>query len=557
MEFRPHQKTAFDKLWYALQREDAVLLEAACSAGKTLIFSEIIRKLLQTYPDFRALILTDREILVTQTQEKLSIVAPELLLDIGIVCAGASAKKELEKRVTIASRQSLKNQMNNFPPVNLVVVDECHLLAMPKIGRVEPAGEFGIIIDKLREYNPRIRLLGVTATPYRLGVGYIYGERNRPGSDPYFDKLHHKITIKELLDAGYLAPLTGKTAIDDTMECDLSNVGMVAGEYNLGSLSDVMMRSVHITSAVEVYQEFARNRKKTLAFCVTIDHAEKLKEAFEDSGVPALTIHSNQDTFYGHHAMQELNNPNSQVKVFCSVAKLTTGMDVPSIDCIMMARATKSTALYKQILGRGQRIFPTKTDCLVLDLVGNNNEFGTNLDKLKVKYSNPGASDQKSTTRKECPECGADLHIAIRVCPECEYQYPVEQFKDADKPDMVDVNYGYAPPEILKVIDMFPELHMSKKSEKTLLKVRFEAERTALKNVTATIWLCFPDDGYGGYAVEKGRLHWMKLARNKDFPMSAEEALSRAPKEFISPAEIKIDLNKEYPEVLEMIDIPF
>ena len=105
-------------------------------------------------------------------------------------------------------------------------------------------------------------------------------------------------------------------------------------------------------------------------------------------------------------------------------------MDVVDIDCIIMARPTQSTALYKQILGRGQRIdlllYPWKTDCLVLDLVGNNILFGTDLDRLKVIYRKRTDSKGEPIT-KDCPECNEEMHPAVKICPQCGYEFPKKE----------------------------------------------------------------------------------------------------------------------------------
>lgn len=549
---RPYQQSAFDTIWNALQYDLSVLLEAACSAGKTLIFSKIIQKLLAENPDFRALILTDREILVNQTREKLSIVAPELLLETGICCASVNDIKELEKRVTIASRQSLLGQLNDFPSVNLIVIDECHLVAVPQIGQVEPADQFGTIIETLRNYNPNTRLLGVTATPYRLGDGYIYGGKNKPGSNPLFQQLHHKITTKELLKLEWLSPLIGKTVLDSSMTVDLAGVSLVAGEYNLGKLSDMMINTRHIQSAVDTWLEYAKDRNKTIAYCVTINHAEKLKDACISAGIPALTVHSQLSDIEEDTARKELADPGSAVKIFCSVAQLTMGLDVPSVDCILMARATKSAALYKQILGRGQRLFPGKENCLVLDLVGNNNEFGTDLDKLRINYQAAVKDENGRPLNKLCPNCDTELHPAVRVCPECDYSF-AEEFKHADKPEMTDVEYGEQKPKTLSVIDMIPELHISKSNGRTLLRVRLELELSSLQYKTADIWLCFPGDGYEGYAVSQGRKWWKKLTNgDTEWPENAEEALTAGEVMFMPPATAKVSLSGKYPKVLDV-----
>ena len=546
---RPYQRTALDAIWLALQHERAVLLEAACSAGKTLMFSKIIQRLLEENPSFRALILLDRNILVTQSQDKLITVAPEFQLDTGIVCASVDNHKDHSKRVTIASKQSLINQLDTFEPVQLCIVDETHLMAMPKEG-VEPDDQYGKILQRLWAYNPRMRVLGVTATPYRLGDGYIYGERHKGNLRPYFKELHHKITTGELEELGFLAPLKGVTAVPD--DFSLNDVGLVGGEYNLGRLSDLMERQVHIQSAVKAWKEHATDRKKTLAFCVTIRHAETLAAAFNDEGIEAVAIHSDLDPMENYTRMQALEK--GEAKVFCSVAKLTTGMDVPDIDCILMCRATKSTALYKQKIGRGQRIAPGKTDCLVIDMVGNNDEHGTNLDKLKVRWSSGNGEIQANSTIKECPQCEAELHIAVRICPDCEFEFPRPTETEAGDPTLRETEYGSLPPQEMNVTSMFMSEHISKKNKRSLLKIRLEMEKEGdVRPTSGNVWICFPEDGYAGFAVEKGKMLWDTLTRERiPYPESTKKALEHED-EINRPDYAIVDVSGRWPEVKEII----
>ena len=559
---RPHQRKALDTLWTALQYDHAVLLEAACSAGKTLMFSKIIQRLLTENPSFRVLILMDREVLVRQTRDKLVDVAPELALDIGIVCASVCYEKVIDRRVTIASRQSLINILIDVEPIHLCVIDEVHLVATPKVGEdkktIVVEGQYAAIINTLQKRNSKMRIFGVTATPYRLNDGYIYGVKNSSECRPYFEERHCHISVGELEEVGYLAPLIGKTAMPDGMRQELTQVGLVAGEYNEGRLSTLMEKGIHLTSAVDAWIEFASDRNKTLAFCVTINHAEKLAEAFRERGITSVAIHSQTGDLVNASRMAAFERGDHQV--YCSVAKLTTGIDVPDIDCILMARPTKSTALYKQKLGRGQRIFPGKENCLVIDMVGNNEEHGTDLDKLKVRWNrgNPEMGDRPPS--KECPECATDCHPAVKICPDCEYVFPEKTVEELKHPKMTDAVYGNRPPEKMTVDYMYITEHESRNNGRKLLRIRLELSGGEIIHTykTASLWMCFEGDGYAGYAVEKGRELWKEMTVGENYPDSAEEAVSKANR-ILKPAFALVDLSDKYPSVksLEYNETPF
>lgn len=550
---RPYQIIALDAIWDALQTQKNVLLQAACSAGKTLMFSKITRKLLAERPECRVLILTDRDILVEQSIEKLKAIAPELMNDIGIMCASASKIKDGEKRITVASRQTLINRLDEFPAVHLTIVDECHLMAIPK-ENTPPTDQFGKIIERLREYNPNMRLFGVTATPYRLAGGHIYGDDNVPGSTPYFDNITHNISVEYLQSQGYLAPLIGKTVIQSNIIEDLADISITSGEYNLGELGDVMTRFVHIKAAVEAWKKNASDRKKTLAFCVTIEHAEELSQAFNTADIKSHAIHSQLTPIELEEATRALHNGTSSV--FTSVAKLTTGMDIPDIDCCIMCRPTKSAALYKQMLGRFQRICDGKKDALIIDLVGNNQVFGTDLDNLKITYSGQSKRDEEKKI-KRCPKCDTELHLAVRICYECNYMYPkTQEIIEAEEQALKEIEYGKQPPQKMKIIDLYMEEWLSKNSGKMIFRIRFELKESEYKQISISQWLCFTDDGYSGFAVEKGKEKWQILTNNADdlnyddFPTSAAEALERD-NEIVVPDYALVDMTPKWPEIIE------
>lgn len=556
MQPRPYQIDCLNKIWEDIQSSYNVLIQGPTAFGKTIVFSKLIQRFLREQPQGRCLILVDREILVTQSKDKLIRVAPELENEIGICCSSIQSKKELEHRVTIASRQTLINQLNFFAPVNIIILDECHLASIPQEGDPdEGTDQFSVIINTLRKYNQKTRLIGFSATPFRLSSGYIYGNKNTKGSLPYFPELNYTIGIKTLQDQGFLAPLVAKTIVSDSVKNDLVNCKITAGEFNLGMLSDMMSSGIHVNSAVEAWKEHAYNRKKTLCFCVTIEHSEIVAKAFNDAGIPAVAIHSKLEDDDLTEAMNALEEGHYQV--FCSVAKLTTGLDVIDIDCILALRPTKSTSLWLQMVGRGLRIAPGKRDCLCLDLVGNLNEHGTNLDKPRVFYKLVKKSDKEledKENEKQCPECASVLHTACRVCPECDYVFN-QRSEIHTQPELIDVAIG---PDIrtFNVVRWDHTLNIGKDSGKTSLKIilYYEDEEANYRNKikTINIFCCFHGDGYSGFALRKMQENLSLLSHGEIsgvYPDTAQECLDLALDLLIMPKTITVDLSGKWPEL--------
>lgn len=548
MQLRDYQIRTLDETWEALQYKTNVLVTAPCSAGKTILFSKIIQRLLRENDDFRCLILVDREILVTQSRDKLRAVAPELALNIGIVCASVTSEKQVGCRVTIASRQSLINQLDSFSPVQLTIIDEAHLMAMPHVDDYTP-DQYAKIIGRLQEYNHNMRLLGFTASPYRLGRngGYIYGNLNRATAVPYFDKVDSEITTRELLVGGYIAPLIGMAATSGGFLEDIKSVDMIGGEYNIGQISTIMCRSIHVKSCVEAWQKYAVDRKKTLVFCTTIEHTESVARAFNEAGVGSMAIHSKLPQVVEADRMDALEKGRS--KVFTSVAKLTTGMDVIDIDCIIMARPTKSTALYQQCIGRGQRLAEGKTDCLVIDLVGCTQEFGTDMDNLKVAI--PRDSEGGEAPQKICPGvseesivCGKAVHASLKYCPGCGYEFETDEAVEAALGKFKKVEFNKLPDPVWYNVDHASyQIHESRNSGKSLIKVSYDCGLYS----KFSEFVCLPDF-YTGYAVDRAKEWWAKRT-DEIFPDSVEEFIFLS-NNLLQPAKIEVVKDGKYDRVI-------
>ena len=562
ISLRPYQIKILDQLWSAMQVKKNVLCQAPCSSGKTLLFSKIIQRLLKENSNFRCLILLDREILVSQSWDKLIMVAPELADNIGIVCASVTPHKELIRRVTIASRQTLINQLDGFEPVKLIICDECHLMPMRKIDK-DPEDQYGRILQNLWDKNPNMRLLGFTASPYRLGSkgGYIYGDRNAPDVIPYFDRIDATVSNKEMIGNGYIVPIKGYARVSAAMTEDLATVNKIAGEYNIKELADVLCKELHITACVTAYKEFAEPHKckKTVIFCTTIDHCEQVAQAFIEAGYPALAIHSKLTKQENQRRMDELATGITQI--FTSVAKLTTGLDVDIIDCLILARPTESTSLFQQMIGRAQRLAPGKKDCLLIDLVGNTQTFGLDMDNLYVKV--PKGSGGGEAPSKICPGtnmdgtiCGKKLHAAVLVCPDCGFIFPKQETQDR-LGLMEKVSYGQTdlePPEWYDVESMSSEIWFAKSGKQLLrISLKLPPESAYAAPEIISVWICFSDN-YTGYAVDAGYEKWVQFS-DEDFPDTVEEGIFLAEATFKIPSRVLCQRKKD--GYLEAINFEF
>lgn len=545
MELRPHQTDAIETMWAAIKKQINSLMVCPCSFGKSLVLAKLTQRLLEADPSYRVMYLVDREVLVSQLRDGIVAYCPELADKIGIVCASVTSSPCHDQRITIASRQSVVNHIAGIEPVQAIIADECHLYAVPRVNTAPD--QFARIVLALREKNSRTRFIGCTATPYRLSDGYIYGSHNKPGSLPYWEKIDYECKVAILLDGGYVSPLIGKVAVSDSMVSDLSRVGLVAGDYNIGQLDAMMTKDVYLTGAVDAWKAHLHDRKKTAMFCVSIEHAEAAAQAFSDNGIPAIAVHSKMSPVESFAAMESLKN--GSYKVYTSVGKLTTGMDVPDIDAIILARPTKSTALAKQILGRGMRLHEGKENCYVIDMVGITNEFGTDLDRLRVvvpKIADDNLAQEKSL--KKCVMCQTEMAVGAVECPECGYIYEV-LLREAQAKELRDIEWARktAPVE-MGITYVSAEVITSKKSGKRLLRLMFTGDDNHWRPTRCSLWICFPGDGYTQYACKKGKERWSGLFPTVEFPNTADEAITFYD-DMSAPLFMVVDKSGEYPEI--------
>jgi len=548
VELRPYQITALKKLHQAVQQKDRLLLQAATGSGKTVVIVRMIQKYFLDHPGRSFLILMHKKELVQQFMDSFHNFTDIPDTDIGIACSGIKKKADLDRRITVASVQTLINKMDRYPGADLMVVDETH--------RVGPEAEsqYQQLLVKLEEYRPWRKVIGVTATAYRLGHGYIYGDQCRPGNHNYFPELTHRITYRELVDGGYLMPLSGRIAGNESLTEDLKNVSK-NGDYVLTQLGEVMGKDIHVRSAVDAYERYGSHHQHVCVFGCTIDHTEKLTEAFQDRGHSAVVIHSQLD--------RKTRNANikawqtGRVKVAVSINILTEGFDFPELSCLLFCRPTLSPTLFVQAIGRVVRIAEGKNEALLIDLTNNTKTFGTNLDNPQFNIPKAGAGEGEAPTAptKVCPGfdndgffCGMPVHAGLKYCPRCGYEFPTDGWVEAKLGDLKQVSFtGREEPISYEVKRVSYEEHLSQRSGKALMKVSYWCGDILNPQKRFMDFICLPDQ-YHGYAVQKAR-RWWEERSDEPFPDTVEEALFLADS-LNQPTFISVDQNGKYPRIV-------
>lgn len=345
----PHQLEARHAVKAAWgQGKKSVLISIPTGGGKTIIFSSIGRDQLETRPDGIGLILAHRDSLLQQAKEKLHYVWPEV--PVSMVAGG---KYNFTGKFIIASVATVINHLDKLPKIDLIITDEAHHAY---------AGTYRKIYDHIFQANPDCRHLGVTATPLRTN--------KKESLTEVFDDIAHSVSIFRLIMEGYLAPLDGY-AIETSL--DLTGVRTRGGDYEVNDLAKAVAKGDFNEVVVSKVIERARDRK-SVCFAVNVAHVEQLTRLFNARGIRACGLHGKLPKGEQTKMLKDFIDNRYQVLVNCMIA--TEGFDDPPTDCVIMARPTKSIALYTQMVGRGLRLSPGKKNCLLLDFVDNHDGAG-------------------------------------------------------------------------------------------------------------------------------------------------------------------------------------
>lgn len=365
IELRPYQVEALDRVAAAEQRGvRKQLVVAATGLGKTIMFCALARA-----RGGRTLILAHRDELVSQAVAKVREVWPDV--DVGTVKA---SDDDVHSRVVVASVQTLSrsrrldrllgtqsaesagllaSMVHEIEPFDLVVVDEAHHAAADSYRKIIEALRAGELDGPL--------LLGVTATPDR-GDG--------KGLDDLFDEITANYDILWGIRSKYLCDVRGLRV--ELSDLNLSNVKVSKGDYEAGAAG----RALEAAGAPQfIHRAWAAHAadRRTLVFVPTVELSKQIAAEFVKHGVRAAHVDGTTELTERRRILADYASGELQVVSNCMV--LTEGFDSPRTDCIIQARPTKSRALFTQIIGRGTRRHPDKTDLLVLDIVGSSNEL--------------------------------------------------------------------------------------------------------------------------------------------------------------------------------------
>ncbi|WP_251977661.1 DEAD/DEAH box helicase [Salinicola avicenniae] len=415
-QLRPYQTQAVDNVITHFRGSDEpAVVVLPTGSGKSLVIAELARR-----ARGRVLVLAHVRELVEQNHAKYLAYG----LEADIFSAGLG-RKESTRQVVFGSVQSVVNGLDAFASgdFTLLVIDECHRVSLSRetlsmssqaastqgaskqgaskqgAAGTRAASTYEIVIARLQQARPNLKVLGLTATPYRLGEGFLYHRHYhgmvRGSQDAFFRDCVFEQPLRVMVRQGYLAE---PKRIDAAMAFyDFSRlVAQRNGQFAERDMNAVVQGNRATPQIVADVIERSRDREGVMLFAATVAHAEEVLGLLPaDDGALVTGATPGQERERLIEAFKA-----RRFKYLVNVAVLTTGFDAPHVDVIAILRPTESVGLYQQIVGRGLRLSPGKHDCLVLDYAGN----PWDLFAPEIAQARPDSDSEP--VQVECPECG-------------------------------------------------------------------------------------------------------------------------------------------------------
>jgi len=533
MKPREYQQDAIDATWlHVRHKKTNPCIEAPTGAGKSIIIGKLVADVIGW--GGRACVLQHRKELIEQNHEKIVAMSPDA--DVGVYSAGLK-RSDLDNQVIVAGIQSVHKKAWDFNSFDIVIVDEAHLIPP------EGEGMFRGFLADCQDANPNVRIIGLTATPYRLKTGLVCGPEN------FLHEICYTIDVKSLIADGYLSPLISKHAVS---QADLSSVGVRGGEFIPAQVQNEMIDGPRLAEACDELIAKTADRKSVLVFASGVDHAQEVVSMLEFLSPlsKVAMIEGGTAAYIRSNILADFKA--GRVKYLVNVDVLTTGFDAPNVDAVALLRPTLSPGLYYQMVGRGLRIAPGKTDCLILDFAGNIERHGP-IDAIEVSPKKGGSGKGGDPVGKHCPECREVVHASVRACTYCGHEFPPPEPKHETEASEEAVLSE--PDELYKVLSIEYTIHEKRDAEPgdpRTLRVDYTVDG---RRWPVSEWVCVE---HGGYGFEKALTWWNKRTDGTPCPTRCDEAVSLARDGILlEPREIAVDESGKFARINRYIDMKF
>ena len=419
-------------------------------AGKSLLIALLIQQALEF--GGRVVVLAHRKELLQQNADEIRGLIPGV--DVGIYSAGLKSR-EIHNAVVVAGIQSVFRKAEDLGRRHLILVDEAHL-----ISDLEES-MYGQFLAAMKA-NEGLRIVGLTATPFRTGAGPICGP------DRIFQRVVFEAKTAQLIAEGFLCPITNKVA---EAEVNTDKVGLRGGEFVESEMQAAFDVDEKVQAACAEIIEKTQGRHSVLVFASGVHHAEQIAELLPGSAVVT------GETLPIERAETLRRFVAGELRFLVNVDVLTTGFNAKCVDAIAILRATMSPGLFCQMVGRGLRLHESKANCLLLDFGGNIARHGSIDDESFGRSEGKGRAGvaAENGRGKKCPSCELDVSPSTVVCPECNFIFPRErELKHDTTADESSQLTGATPPEEWDVKDVVVRVHTKKDDSEAPQTVRVD-----------------------------------------------------------------------------------
>lgn len=441
---RWYQSEANVAVWsYMAEKSGNPVVVLPTGAGKSLLIALLIQQALEF--GGRVVVLAHRKELLQQNADEIRGLIPGV--DVGIYSAGLKSK-QIHNAVVVAGIQSVYRKAEDLGRRHLILVDEAHL-----ISDLEES-MYGQFLAAMKA-NEGLRVVGLTATPFRTGAGPICGPER------IFQRVVFEAKTAQLIAEGFLCQITNKVA---DAEVNTDKVSLRGGEFVESEMQAAFDVDEKVQAACVEILEKTKDRHSILVFASGIHHAEQIAELLPGSAVVT------GETLAIERAETLRRFVAGELRFLVNVDVLTTGFNARCVDAIAILRATMSPGLFCQMVGRGLRLHPSKVNCLLLDFGGNIARHGSIDDENFGRSEGKGRAGvaAQNGRGKQCPSCLLDVSAIAGVCPECNFIFPRErEIKHDTTADESSQLTGEMPPETWDVKDVVVKVHTKKRRSRS------------------------------------------------------------------------------------------
>lgn len=525
IELRYYQKEALNAIWdyYNNGNTGNILIGLPTGTGKSMLPAAFIQGIMRQWPSTRFLMVTHVKELIQQNADELTQLWANAPL--GIYSAGLK-QKDTAHPIIFGGVQSMIKHPDWFGHRDIAFVDEAHLISGDDSSRYQTFFAFMKLI------NPKLKIIGMSATLYRMGMGMI--TENGLFTDVIYDKTNLD-GFNELLDAGFMSPLIPQRT---KIELDVSNVGVVQGEFVSTQLQGAVDKAEITFKALQEAIHYGKDRRSWLIFASGIEHAEHIAEQLGAFGVECAPVHSKRPSDYNDAAIKAFKS--NELRAIVNYGKLTTGFNHPPIDLILMLRPTLSVPLWVQMLGRGTRPAEGKQNCLVLDFARNTPRLGPINDP---RIPNKKGNKEGELPVKICETCGAYNHISAKLCCQCAEPFTFQQklVSKSGTDELIRAAAHEPLPQIesFNVINAVYAKHGSKSGKDTLKTTYYTT------GLAFTEYVCLEHNGMAGKIARD----WWRKRSPLEPPATIDEALNHI-SNLRCPRFIRVHVNKRYAEIV-------